>query len=223
MKLSKKTFQVLDALDRQEISTQRQLAEHAGISLGQVNYVLKSLLEKGMVKIGNFRKNPRKIGYAYLLTPKGIEAKSKLAVSFVTVKLNEYNSLRQRLGERLHVIDRLAPRKLRPLGRGQGELSENVYLPYREAQPFMAGRLQNKGHVRFIFVGPAIIKEFVHSIIEEKALNLILVHQCTKWEHLKGYDPESFDIALLFDGDSTRLRKIEEATGISAEKLLPLW
>ena len=68
MEHSEKTFQILDTLDRQEISTQRQLAEHAGISLGQVNYIIKSLLEKGLVKIGNFRKNPRKIGYVYLLT-----------------------------------------------------------------------------------------------------------------------------------------------------------
>ncbi len=48
---SEKTFQVLDALDRQEISNQRQLAEHTGVSLGQVNYILKSLLDKGLVKI----------------------------------------------------------------------------------------------------------------------------------------------------------------------------
>jgi len=104
MKLSDKAFQVLDALDRQRISSQRQLAEHTGISLGQVNYILKSLLDRGMVKIGNFRRNPRKIGYMYLLTPKGIEAKSKLAVKFIVSKLNEYNDLRSRLAERLEII-----------------------------------------------------------------------------------------------------------------------
>ena len=106
MKLSEKTFQVLDALDNQEISTQRELAEHAGISLGQVNYTLKSLLEKGLVKIGNFRKNPRKIGYVYLLTPKGIETKSKLAVNFVLAKLREYDLLRARLLQRLLSIEK---------------------------------------------------------------------------------------------------------------------
>ena len=104
MKLSEKAFQVLDALDRQRISSQRQLAEHTGISLGQVNYILKSLLDRGMVKIGNFRRNPRKIGYMYLLTPKGIETKSKLAVKFIVSKLNEYNTLRSRLAERLEII-----------------------------------------------------------------------------------------------------------------------
>jgi len=56
MVLSQKDFQILEALDSHQIKTQRQLAEHAGVSLGQVNYVLKSFLEKGLVKIGKFRK-----------------------------------------------------------------------------------------------------------------------------------------------------------------------
>ena len=100
-----KTFQVLDALDREEISTQRQLADNSGISLGQVNYILKSLLEKGLVKVSNFKKNPHKIGYAYFLTPKGIEEKSKLAVKFVLRKLREYEALRTRLAERLKALE----------------------------------------------------------------------------------------------------------------------
>ncbi len=104
MKDTEKTFQVLDTLATQEISTQRQLADHSGISLGQVNYILKSLLKKGLVKVGNFRRNPNKIGYAYLLTPKGIETKSRLAVRFVITRLKEYNRLRDRLAERLTEI-----------------------------------------------------------------------------------------------------------------------
>ena len=109
---SEKTFQVLDTLDRQEIFTQRQLANHSGISLGQVNYILKSLLEKGHVKIGNFRNSPNKIGYVYLLTPKGIEAKSKLAVRFIVSKLHEYNDLRKRLAERLAKISEMNQRRI---------------------------------------------------------------------------------------------------------------
>ena len=104
MEFTEKDFQILDTLDRRSITTQRELAEHAGVSLGQVNYVLKSLLEKGLVKIGNFRKNPRKIGYVYHLTPKGFEAKSALAAKFVVAKLSEYHDLRQRLAERLAII-----------------------------------------------------------------------------------------------------------------------
>lgn len=105
MEYSKKDFQILDALDNEEITTQRQLSEHTGISLGQVNYVIKSFLDKGLVKIGNFRKNHKKIGYAYLLTPKGMETKSKLAVDFVTSKLKEYKKLRQKLENRLIQIE----------------------------------------------------------------------------------------------------------------------
>ena len=105
MDLSEKAFHVLDTLDREEISNQRQLAEHTGVSLGQVNYIIKSFLKKGLVKIGNFRKNPHKVGYMYLLTPKGIEAKSRVAVKFVVAKLNEYNDLRNRITECLFSIN----------------------------------------------------------------------------------------------------------------------
>jgi EPS-associated MarR family transcriptional regulator len=116
MELSHKTFEVLDTLDRQPIINQRQLAQHAGISLGQVNYILKSLLGKGFVKMGNFRNSPRKIGYAYLLTPKGIQAKSRLAVRFITSKLEEYDSLRTRLAEKLVSIESRNARRIAFVG-----------------------------------------------------------------------------------------------------------
>jgi EPS-associated MarR family transcriptional regulator len=116
MKLSEKTFQVLDALDRREISSQRQLADHSGISLGQVNYILKSLLKKGLVKVDNFRKNPDKIGYVYLLTPKGIEAKSRLAARFVIRKIREYDEIRVRLTERLVEVEKTGQNRVLFLG-----------------------------------------------------------------------------------------------------------
>ena len=116
MVLSDKAFEVLDTLDRQPIINQRQLALHAGISLGQVNYILRSLLGKGLVKVGNFRKSPRKIGYAYLLTPKGIQTKSRLAVRFITSKLEEYDSLRNRLTERLAAVEDRGHRQLAFVG-----------------------------------------------------------------------------------------------------------
>jgi len=116
MKLSEKTFQVLDALDRREISSQRQLADHSGISLGQVNYILKSLLNRGLVKVDNFRKNPDKIRYVYLLTPKGIEAKSRLAVRFVIRKIREYDNIRERLKERLVEVEKTGRNRVIFLG-----------------------------------------------------------------------------------------------------------
>ncbi len=186
MELSENHFQILDTLDREEISTQRQLAEQAGISLGQVNYLLKSFLEKGLVKIGNFRENPRKIGYVYLLTPKGIEAKSRLAAKFVMRKLKEYYSVRERLAERLVAVE-------------------------------------NKGRHRIVFVGPAVVKDFMDSIIQENALDLRVVGHCSCWEYLRNYEPDSFDVALLFDGGRKDVRKIREEIGIPFRKLLLLW
>lgn len=104
MELSEKDFHILDALDSREITTQRELAEHAGVSLGQVNYVLKGLLERGLVKIGNFRRSSRKISYVYHLTPKGLEAKAALAGKFVMSRLREYHDVRDRLAEKLAAI-----------------------------------------------------------------------------------------------------------------------
>ena len=72
-----------------EMST-RQVAEEVGISNGSAYYVLTALVEKGFVKLGNFRKNPRKGQYAYLLTPKGIREKSLLTHSFIERKREEF-------------------------------------------------------------------------------------------------------------------------------------
>lgn len=143
MEQSEKTFHILDTLDRQEISTQRQLAEHAGISLGQVNYILKSLLDKGLVKIGNFRKNPRKIGYVYLLTPKGIEAKSKLAVKFVMLKLSEYSDLRIRLAERLADIEKEGNKRLIFIGPPLVKEFVESVIKERQLTLFLVGHFIN--------------------------------------------------------------------------------
>ncbi len=105
MEPSEKDFPILDALGRETISTQRDLADHAGISLGQVNYVLKSFLEKGLVKVTNFTKTPKKISYVYRLTPKGLEAKSTMAARFVIQKLKEYGDIKDKLAERLSAFE----------------------------------------------------------------------------------------------------------------------
>ena len=76
-----------------EMST-RQVADAVGISNGSAYYVLTALVEKGFVKLGNFKNNPRKGQYAYLLTPKGIREKSLLTHSFIERKRQEYKDLR---------------------------------------------------------------------------------------------------------------------------------
>ena len=65
-------FNILDILDKNKNTTQRKLADKLGFSLGKMNYLLKSLNKKGLIKINRFKKNQKKIGYLYILTPSGI-------------------------------------------------------------------------------------------------------------------------------------------------------
>jgi len=79
--------------------TQRELSTEMGVSLGKVNYCMKKLTEKGWVKLTNFSQNPNKMGYAYLLTPSGIEEKSRLTFSFLKRKIVEYEILKKEINE----------------------------------------------------------------------------------------------------------------------------
>ena len=76
-------FQILKYLERDLHPTQRQLSNDLGVSLGKVNYCLKSLVKKGFIKVNNFRNSNNKTQYSYLLTPKGIEEKAKLTLDFI--------------------------------------------------------------------------------------------------------------------------------------------
>ena len=78
-------------------SSQRQLAEELGFSLGKLNYCLNALKDKGLIKIHNFRKNPNKFNYIYVLTPRGIAAKTKLSINFMKMKMKEYDELKQEI------------------------------------------------------------------------------------------------------------------------------
>lgn len=75
-------------------ASQRELARDTGVSLGKINYALRALIDKGWVKAGNFSRSPNKLGYAYLLTPSGIEAKVALTRNFLARKMREYDRLR---------------------------------------------------------------------------------------------------------------------------------
>ena len=90
-------YQILKSLEQDSRSTQRQLSDNLGVSLGKVNYCIKSLVEKGLIKVNNFRNNKNKIQYSYLLTPKGIEEKAKLTLDFIRIKTQEYDALRQEI------------------------------------------------------------------------------------------------------------------------------
>ena len=73
---------VLRKIIRNPETTQRELAKDLGFSLGKLNYILSALKDKGLVKIKNFRKNPNKLNYFYVLTPKGITLKTSLTLNF---------------------------------------------------------------------------------------------------------------------------------------------
>ena len=75
------------------------MADELGFSLGKLNYCLKALRAKGLIKIENFKKNPNKINYIYVLTPKGIAEKTKLTINFMKRKMKEYEELKKEIGK----------------------------------------------------------------------------------------------------------------------------
>tara|TARA_B100001750_G_C15203986_1_gene444905 strand:- start:30 stop:341 length:312 start_codon:yes stop_codon:yes gene_type:complete len=93
-------FDVLRQVENKPDSSQRELADDLGFSLGKLNYCLKALKNKGLVKIKNFEKNPNKIGYLYVLTPKGVIEKTKLTINFMNRKMKEYEELKKELKEK---------------------------------------------------------------------------------------------------------------------------
>ena len=90
---------LLRRLEKNPQYTQRALSKDMGVSLGKINYCVKKLIEKGWVKANNFRYSPNKLNYTYLLTPKGIEAKTRLAFSFLKRKIKEYEILKEEINE----------------------------------------------------------------------------------------------------------------------------
>lgn len=93
-------YRLLKVLAEHPDATQRQLARELGISVGKVNYCLHALVEKGLVKVRNFRNNENKSAYAYLLTPKGVEEKVNVTLDFLRWKREEYDLLSKEI-ERL--------------------------------------------------------------------------------------------------------------------------
>ena len=77
--------------------TQRQLSKELGLSLGRTNYVIHALIDKGLLKLNNFKRSDNKLGYIYLLTPEGLAEKSTLAQNFLIRKSKEYNRLKEEI------------------------------------------------------------------------------------------------------------------------------
>ena len=92
-------FNVLRKIQKKSNYSQRELAGELGFSLGKLNYCLKALKVKGLIKIGNFKKNPNKINYVYMLTHKGIAQKTKLTINFMKLKMKEYDELKKEINK----------------------------------------------------------------------------------------------------------------------------
>jgi len=90
-------FRLLRLLEARPDLSQRDLARELGTSLGKTNYCLNALIDRGLVKVRNFRDSRNKLGYAYLLTPRGIERKATIAVQFLQRKMAEYEILKSEI------------------------------------------------------------------------------------------------------------------------------
>lgn len=91
-------FEVLRKIKEVPEFSQRELAEELGFSLGKLNYCLKALQKKGLVKLKNFQKKTNKINYLqYVITPKGIAERTKLTINFMKRKMKEYDELKKEL------------------------------------------------------------------------------------------------------------------------------
>jgi len=90
-------YKILRTLEVSPGISQRELAVKLGVSLGKTNYCLRALIEKGWVKMGNFRQNPNKAASAYLLTPRGIEEKAHITTLFLKLKMAEFEALKEEI------------------------------------------------------------------------------------------------------------------------------
>ena len=93
-------FNVMRELQKDPKSSQRDLAQQLGFSLGKLNYCLKALQQKGLIKIKNFKRHTNKLNYIYILTPKGITQKTKLTINFMKRKMKEYGELKEELNKK---------------------------------------------------------------------------------------------------------------------------
>tara|TARA_B100000131_G_C17798718_1_gene484529 strand:- start:139 stop:450 length:312 start_codon:yes stop_codon:yes gene_type:complete len=97
MKHNQDYLNLLRKIQQKSKYTQRELADELGFSLGKLNYCLKALREKGLIKINNFKKNNKKINYIYLITPQGLTEKTELTLNLLKIKMKEYDELRKDL------------------------------------------------------------------------------------------------------------------------------
>jgi len=90
-------YLILKKFEDNPYLTQRELSKELGVSLGKTNYIINALIDKGWLKLKNFKRSDKKLGYSYLLTTQGITEKATLAQKFLKKKSDEYNRLKQEI------------------------------------------------------------------------------------------------------------------------------
>lgn len=101
------TYLIFKTIEREIISTQRDFVGRLGYSLGKVNYLVKALTEKGLIKIENFSKSNNKLGYRYVLTPKGISEKYKITAAFLKRKEAEFIKIQVEIEELKREVEQI--------------------------------------------------------------------------------------------------------------------
>ena len=91
------SIKIIKELEKAPERSQRALSERCGVSLGSIHYCLNALVEKGHVKVNNFKNAQNKLAYAYILTPSGIRLKKELTIAFLKRKQAEYETLQEEI------------------------------------------------------------------------------------------------------------------------------
>jgi EPS-associated MarR family transcriptional regulator len=92
-------YRILKLLESNPSASQREIARELGVSLGRVNFCLQALMEKGLIKVNNFRNNSSKSAYLYLLTPRGVDEKARVTLRFLRSKISEYENIKAEVEE----------------------------------------------------------------------------------------------------------------------------
>jgi EPS-associated MarR family transcriptional regulator len=128
-------LQILKLLQANPTLSQRQLAEQMGVSLGKANYCLRALVEEGLVKLGNFSNNPNKRQYAYLLTPAGMEEKTRIALAFLKRKETEFEAIRREIEVLQGELESSTPKREDNMYTGLPEVVPRQGYENKNAQP----------------------------------------------------------------------------------------
>ena len=127
---------LLRKIQKNPTYSQRELAGELGFSLGKLNYCLRALKTKGLIKISNFKKNPNKINYIYVLTPKGISEKYKLTLNFMKRKMKEFDELKKELDKQnMWAVAKIKKKELNIFKKNLAEqLNNNIQFYYPKFQ-----------------------------------------------------------------------------------------